>query len=119
MADLPSASQTAAISGALPNGTYYLGLCTTDPGSTSSPANEVTGGSYARQSITVSGGSVTGGLPASFTGMPAISTALYPIIMTLVSGGTYKWGSSTPTISAGTYSAGSTVNVTAVSLAIT
>lgn len=119
MADLPSASQALAIAGVLPNGSYYLGLCTTDPGSGTSPSNEVTGGSYARQPITVTSGAVAGGLPASFTGMPAISTALYPIIMTLSSGGTYKWGSGTATIASGSYAAGSTVNVTAVSLAIT
>lgn len=114
MPDLPNASQLAAAEGILTVGTvYYLSLHTADPGTTG--ANEVSGGSYARQPITfvASGGNelISGGTDASqsFAGMPAESGNLWAGVWTALSGGTYLWGDPTAAVT-GPVAAGATVN---------
>ena len=55
--------------------TVYLSLHTADPGTTG--ANEVTGGSYARQAITFNAAAskqVASSAQISFTGMPAVGS---------------------------------------------
>lgn len=68
----------------------FLSLHTGDPGITG--ADEVTGGSYARQAENFSAaasGAITNASAISFTGMPAC-TVIYVGFWTLVSGGTFK-----------------------------
>jgi hypothetical protein len=77
----------------------FLSLHTTDPGTTG--ANEVTGGSYARQAITfgaASGGTATSTNGQTFTNMPAEAGNLWIGTWTLVSGGTYEWGGATAAV---------------------
>ena len=81
--------------GAAFTGTQYLSLHTADPGTTG--GSEVTGGSYARQSITwnaASSGTQTSSNAQNFTGMPATTIGYFGI-----------WSAST----AGTYLGGGTV----------
>jgi hypothetical protein len=92
--------------------TYYLGLHTGNPGITG--ASEVSGGSYARQSI-VFGTAAAAGLKASttaqsFTGMPAC-TVTYLCLWTTLSGATPVWSGILDT--ALTIPVGSTVNFAA------
>lgn len=118
MADLPSASQTAATVGILTNGTtYYLALYTADPG-TSGATGEVTGGSYARQVIQFTNGVSTDA--QAFTGMPTESGNLWIGIWTASTGGTFKWGGSSAAVT-GPVTAGQSVNfaIGAVTAAIT
>lgn len=73
---------------------YYLSLHTADPGTTG--ANEVTGGSYARQAIQFaapSAGTQSSNTSQSFTNMPAEPTGVpYCGVWTAASGGTFLWG---------------------------
>lgn len=117
---MPDASTTAlddALQGAItPGTTYYLSLHSASPGDTG--ANEISGGSYARQAITfgdASGGSMASTDAQNFTGMPAESGNLWFGIYTAATGGTYLLGdtsadgSVTGPVAAGaqvTYSAG-------------
>ena len=89
MADLTTASGATATAAVLvPVTTYYLSLHTADPGLTG--ANEVTGGSYARQAIQFASGASTNS--QAFTLMPAEAGNLWIGIWTAVTVGTYKWG---------------------------
>lgn len=112
MADLPSAGATTMLNAApCPTGTtYYLSLHTADPGTTG--ANEVTGGSYARQAITfptATSGSQASTNSQSFTGMPAEAGGTpYLGIWSALTGGTFKCGGATSGLS-GAISAGTTI----------
>jgi hypothetical protein len=96
----------------VPSTTYYLALFTSDP-STTGASGEVTGGSYARQSIafgSASSGSQASTTAQSFTGMPAESGgAPYFGLFTASTGGTYLGGGTTTGLS-GAISVGSTVS---------
>lgn len=116
MADLPVASADTMLTAApcVPTTVYYLSLHTASPGTNG--ANEVTGGSYARQAITFgnpsSGSQASAGTDAaqSFTGMPAEAGGTpYFGIWTLVSSGTYLAGGATSGLS-GAISVGATIN---------
>lgn len=116
MADLPAASETAAIVGVLTNGTsYFLSLHSADPGTTG--ASEISGGSYARQTIQFTNGTSTDA--QVFTGMPSEAGNLWIGIWSLVTGGTFKWGGTAAAVT-GPVAAGATVNfaVGAVTAAI-
>ena len=94
MADLSSASVDTMLDALLVTGTtYYLSLHTADPGTTG--ANEVTGGSYARQAITfaaASAGSKPSNDTQAFTGMPAAAGDLWVGVWTAATAGTFLWG---------------------------
>jgi len=81
--------------GSVFTGTQYLALFTTDPSTTGS-GSEVTGGSYARQSITwatASGGSQSSSNAQNFTGMPVEASGVpYFGIYSASTGGTYLGG---------------------------
>jgi hypothetical protein len=91
---------------------YYLALFTTDPGTTGS-SGEVTGGSYARQSITFSApsaGTATSSNGQTFTNMPVEAGGCpYLGIFLALSGSTYYVVGGTTTGLSGAISAGSTV----------
>ena len=95
----------------VPATTYYLSLHTDDPGTTG--ANEVTGGSYARQAVTF--GSAAIGVSystnlQSFTGMPAESGGVpYFGIWTASTSGTYLFGGLTTNVGT-SFPAGATVS---------
>lgn len=92
MADFPSGSSNLAVA-AVTNVGVYLSLHTADPGTTG--ANEVTGGSYARQSITwnaASAGSQTSSNGQTFSSMPSVAGNLWIGLWSAVSSGTYYWG---------------------------
>ena len=112
MARLPAAQENVGLNAMfVPSTTYYLALYTTDPGTTGA-SGEVTGGSYARQTIAF--GSASAGSQAStnaqnFTGVPVLAGgAPYFGLFTAASGGTYLGGGTTTGLS-GAISAGSTV----------
>ena len=112
MARLPAAQENAGLNAMfVPSTTYYLALFTTDPGTTGA-SGEVTGGSYARQSIAF--GSATSGSQASttaqnFTSMPIEASGIpYFGIFTASTSGTYLGGGTTSGLS-GSIPAGSTV----------
>ena len=72
----------------------YCSLHTADPGATG--ANEVTGGSYGRQTVTTSfaaasGGSVDSNADIEFANMPA-ATVTHVGIWDAASSGNYLWG---------------------------
>ncbi len=94
MADLPAASANAAVNAILVAATvYYLSLHTADPGTTG--ASEVTGGSYARQPISVGAGvsgTATSSDAQSFTNMPAVAGGVWIGIWSAATGGTFLWG---------------------------
>lgn len=80
-----------------PATTLYVSLHTADPGNTG--ASEVTGGSYARQTITFSAASnktTTNIADVTFANMPA-TTVTHVGIFSAVSGGTFWWGSALDT----------------------
>ncbi len=116
MADLPVAQADAGLNAMFaPATTYYLSLHTADPGTTG--ANEVTGGSYARQAITfssASNGSQTSTNAQTFTNMPAVTLAGTGIWSTATAGNYLGGGPATSTaIPAGAtvqYSAGDVSN---------
>ena len=112
MARLPAAQENAGLNAMfVPSTTYYLALFTSDPGTTGA-SGEVTGGSYARQSIAF--GSATSGSQASttaqnFTSMPLEASGVpYFGIFTASTSGTYLGGGTTSGLS-GSIPAGSTV----------
>ena len=112
MARLPAAKENAGLNAMfVPSTTYYLALFTTDPGTTGA-SGEVTGGSYARQSIAF--GSASAGSQAStstqtFTSMPVEAGGVpYFGLFTASTSGTYLGGGTTTGLS-GAISAGSTV----------
>lgn len=117
---LPAAQANLAMQAMItPTTTYYLGLCDGSPSNTG--ANEVTGGSYARQSIAF--GNASSGVESSttaqnFTGMPS-TTVDHILINASASGtGTYELGA--PTGSSLTVPSGATVAfaIAAVTLTI-
>ena len=72
----------------------YVSLHTDDPGSTG--ANEVTGGSYARQLLTLSApsdGQTSNSADIIFDNMPAV-TVTHIGLWTAATGGTFLWGAS-------------------------
>ena len=74
-----------------PATTVYLALHTSDPGGTG--ANEVTGGSYARQAIAFDAAATKhtqNSAQIDFTGMPA-TTVSHISLWSLASGGTEWW----------------------------
>ena len=112
MARLPAAQENAGLNAMfVPSTTYYLALFTSDPGTTGA-SGEVTGGSYARQSIAF--GSATSGSQASttaqnFTSMPIEASGVpYFGLFTAATSGTYLGGGTTSGLS-GSIPAGSTV----------
>ena len=112
MALLPAASENSAVQAILvASTTYYLSLHTASPGTTG--ANEVTGGSYARQAITfgtASGGVATSTDGQTFSSMPAESGGVpYFGLWTAVTGGTYIGGGTTSGLS-GAISSGTTIS---------
>ena len=112
MARLPAAQENAGLNAMfVPATTYYLALYTTDPGTTGA-SGEVTGGSYARQSIafgSASAGSQASTTAQNFTGMPVEAGGVpYFGIFTAATSGTYLGGGSTSGLS-GAISAGSTI----------
>lgn len=92
MADFPTGSSNIAVA-AVTADAGYLSLHTADPGTTG--ANEVSGGSYARQAITwnaASGGTQTSSNGQTFAGMPAVSGNLWIGLWGASSSGTFYWG---------------------------
>lgn len=110
-------STTEANQALLTTGWAYVSLHTADPGTTG--ASEVTGGTYARVSVTwsvPSGGTVTNTNSLSLN-LPASTTASYfGIWSALTSGNYYIGGTLTPTVSTGA-SAG-TVTIAAAALSV-
>jgi hypothetical protein len=106
---LPNSQASLAMEAMIPHATsVWLSLHTASPGQTG--ANESSGGSYARQSITfgaASSGVQTSTTAQSFTNMPA-STVAYFGEWSAVTSGTYLLGS--PLSSSLTVPAGSTVS---------
>ena len=114
MARIPVAQENTGLDAMfVTSTTYYLALYTTDPGTTGSGGTEVSGGSYARQTITfaaASSGSKASSSAQTFTNVPALgSGAPYYGIWTAASGGTYLGGGTTNSSTA--ISAGSTISV--------
>ena len=111
MADLPSASIDTMLDALLVAGTtYYLSLHTADPGTTG--ANELAGGSYARQAITfaaASGGSKASNDAQAFTGMPAVSGDLWIGIWSAATAGTFLLGDPSAAVT-GPVAAGASVD---------
>ena len=106
-----TAENTAIASIFVPSTTYYLSLHSATPGQTG--ASEITGGSYARQSITfgaASGGSEASTNSQTFTNLPAESGGIsYFGLWSASSGGTYIGGGSTSGLT-GSLPAGISVN---------
>lgn len=93
MASLTSAEANAVLDARFKNwpGGTWISLHTADPGDTG--ANEVVGGSYARQPIawsTATGRSTSNSATVTWTGLPAIPSMAYCCIWTAVSGGSCK-----------------------------
>jgi hypothetical protein len=90
---LPAAQANAAIAAMFPSpGSDYLGLNSASPSTTG--ANEVSGGSYSRQSCAIgapSSGTVQNTGAMNFTNMPAV-TVSYFSLWSAASGGTYEGG---------------------------
>lgn len=114
---MPRISTTEANQALSTTGWSYVSLHTGDPSTTG--ANEVTGGSYARVSATwnsPSGGSVTNSNSLSIN-LPASTTASYFGIWSASSSGTYYVGGAlSPSVTTGT-SAG-VVTIAAGSLSV-
>lgn len=120
---MPDISNTAAdLAGAAVTGVgIFLSLHTAAPGSTG--ANEVTGGSYARQSITWNAwaaAATTSSNGQTFSGMPSEAGNLYIGLWSAASSGTYYWGSASSAVT-GPIPSGGTVTFAsgAVSGAVT
>ena len=91
MARFPAAQENAAVNAVTAN-MPYEGLNTGDPGTTG--ANEVSGGSYARQSVTwgsASAGTAVTTNAQNFTSMPSC-TCTYMSWWSASSAGTYEGG---------------------------
>lgn len=122
MARLPTAQENTGLDAMfVTSTTYYLALFTTDPGTTGA-SGEVTGGSYARQTIAfaaAASGSKASNTSQSFTGMPVESGGTpYFGIFSAVSSGTYLGGGTTSGLS-GAISAGSTVTFASGAVTLT
>jgi hypothetical protein len=122
MARLPTAQENTGLDAMfVTSTTYYLALFTTDPGTTGA-SGEVTGGSYARQTIAfaaAASGSKASNTSQSFTGMPVESSGTpYFGIFSAVSSGTYLGGGTTSGLS-GAISAGSTVTFASGAVTLT
>jgi hypothetical protein len=108
MADFPTGSSNTAVASVTAlNG--FLSLHTADPGTTG--ASEVSGGSYARQSITwaaASGGTQLSSNGQTFTNMPSAAGNLWIGLWTLVSAGVFGWGDATAAVT-GPIPSGATV----------
>jgi len=120
MPDFTTASADTALQAVFPTTTtFYLSLHTADPGTTG--ANEVSGGSYARQPITfaaASGGSQSSSDAQSFTGMPAETSGCpYFGVQTALTAGTYVAGGATSGLSS--IPAGATVSFAAGAVTFT
>jgi len=92
VADLSTTAANAAVN-AVTALISYLSLHTTDPSTTG--ANEVAGGSYARQAISfgaASGGSAASTNAQTFVNLPSIGGNVWVGTWSAVSGGTYEWG---------------------------
>jgi hypothetical protein len=118
MARLPAANENVAIVAAIvPTTTYYLSLHSADPGTTG--ATEVSGGSYARQSIvfgSATAGVVTSTTAQNFTAMPAESGGVpFFGIWSASSGGTYEGGGTTTGLST-SIPAGASINFASASV---
>jgi hypothetical protein len=112
MARLPAAQENTGLNAMfVPSTTYYLALFTSDP-STTGASGEVTGGSYARQSIafgSASAGSQASTTAQNFTSMPVLAGgAPYFGLFTASTSGTYLGGGTTTGLS-GAISSGSTI----------
>lgn len=100
MPDISSDYADPALDGGLtPSTTYFMSLHTAAPGSNGS--NEVVGGSYVRQPLTL--GNATGFYQVStngqsFTGMPAESGSLYYGVWSASVSGTYYIGTPNPAV---------------------
>lgn len=93
MAEFPAATLNAAVAAALvPATTYYLSLHSGDPSTTG--ANELSGGTYARQAVVF--GAASGGVIANNAAIAspnAGSTAVTFVgVWSAVTSGTYKCG---------------------------
>jgi len=106
-----TAENTAIASIFVPGTTYYLSLHSGDPAQTG--ANEISGGSYARQAIvfgSASGGSEASNASITFTSLPAEASGIpYFGIWTASTSGTYIGGGVTTGLS-GSLPAGISVN---------
>lgn len=108
---LPNATENTMVqAGIVPTTTYYVSLHSATPSQTG--ANEITGGSYARQAIVF--GSAVAGVMAStsaqtFSSLPAITGGIsFFGLWSASSGGTYEGGGAV-TGAGGTLGAGSTI----------
>jgi hypothetical protein len=95
MSRLPTAQENTALQAMFPNATtFYMGLNTSDPGTTGT--GEVTGGSYGRQGFNftnASSGSISNVAAINFTGMPAEAGGVgYLSTWSLVTSGSYEGG---------------------------
>lgn len=106
---LPASVANAMMQAAItPSTTYYLGLCDGSPSNTG--ANEVSGGSYARQAIqfgNASSGAMASTDAQNFTSMP--STTVDHILVNTASSGTGTYTIGAPTGSSLTVPSGATV----------
>jgi len=112
MALLAVASENTAIAAVfVPSTTYYLSLHSATPGQNG--ASEITGGSYARQTLTfgsASGGSESSTNSQTFTNLPAETSGIpYFGIWSAASSGTYIGGGTTTGLT-GSLPAGISVN---------
>jgi hypothetical protein len=93
---LPASQANAAMQAMITaSTTYYLSLHTSSPSTTG--ANEVTGGSYGRQTIqwgAASSGVMTSTTAQNFTSMPSCTVGYFGA-WTLVTSGTYELGGTT------------------------
>lgn len=108
MADFPAAASNLSVP-AVTAVAGFLSLHTADPGTTG--ANEVTGGSYIRQSITwasASGGSQLSSNGQTFAGMPAEAGNLWIGLWSASTSGTFYWGDPTAAVT-GPVTAGNSV----------
>jgi hypothetical protein len=104
-----TAADTALGAVLVPGTTYYLSLYSADPGTTG--ANEISGGSYARQAIVfgaAAGGSTSSTDAQTFSDMPAEAGNLWGGIWTAATGGTFLWGDPTAMVT-GPVAAGASI----------
>lgn len=103
MALLSTTAENTAIAAIfVPGTTYYLSLHSATPGTTGT--NEISGGSYARQSLvfgSASSGSEASSTSQTFSSLPAESSGMpYFGIWSAATGGTYIGGGTTTGLSA-------------------
>lgn len=103
-----------------PNATpriQYMSLHSADPSTTGT--NEVTGGSYARQTVSfaaASGGSITTSGPVSFTGLAGGTTVAWVGFWSAVTGGTFLASADIPTDD--TFGVSGTYTVSSVTISL-